>query len=257
MIAKPVVILSKSLFVYLILCTAIFLMLRMVADYSALRDDVDFLRFKQAYVGYWWWKSAFYIHVFTAIFALMAGPVQFSETFLRDHRPLHRIIGRLYAYDILAINFPAGMVLAVFANGMLPGRIAFVLLDSLWFSFTLIAVVAARHGQIARHREFMIRSYSMTFFSNYSTVVEAHSFAQFSNRSSSSLHDRCLDGICSKPAAFRVVDPQPPPTRIRHRWKMNIDPRKNIPVKRMTRKLTTNATPETNTPAVSRLVEVR
>ena len=163
MIAKPVVILSKSLLVYLGLCTAIFLMLRLVADYSAFRDDIDFLRFKQAYVGYWWWKSAFYIHVFTAIFALMAGLVQFSKSFLRDHPLWHRIIGRLYAYDIIAINFPAGMVLAVFANGLLPGRIAFVLLDSLWFSFTLVAVAAARKGQIARHREFMIRSYSMTF----------------------------------------------------------------------------------------------
>lgn len=138
-------------------------MLRLVADYSAFRDDVDFLRFKQAYVGFWWWKSAFYIHVFTAIFALMAGLVQFSERFLHEHRPWHRIVGRMYAYNILAINFPAGMVLAVFANGQLPGRIAFVALDSLWFIFTLIAVAAARNSQIARHREFMIRSYFLTF----------------------------------------------------------------------------------------------
>jgi hypothetical protein len=55
------------------------------------------------------------------------------------------------------------MVLAVCANGLLPGRIAFVLLDCLWFSFTLIAVTTARKTQIARHREFMIRSYALTF----------------------------------------------------------------------------------------------
>jgi uncharacterized membrane protein len=154
--------LLKSVALYLALSVATFLMLRMALDYTAFRDDVDFLRFKQAYVGYWWWKSAFYVHVFSAVAALLAGFTQFSASVLRNHRPWHRIIGRIYAYDILVINFPTGMVLAVCANGLLPGRIAFVLLDCLWFSFTLIAVAAARNGQIARHREFMIRSYALT-----------------------------------------------------------------------------------------------
>jgi uncharacterized membrane protein len=153
----------KSALVYLVLCVATFLMLRMVLDYTALRDDVDFLRFKQAYVGYWWWKTSFYVHVFSAIGALLAGFTQFSSQILRQHRSIHRLMGRFYAYDILAINFPTGMVLAVCANGLLPGRIAFVLLDCLWFTFTLVAVVAIRRGQIARHRQFMVRSYALTF----------------------------------------------------------------------------------------------
>jgi uncharacterized membrane protein len=138
-------------------------MLRMLLDYAALRDDVDFLRFKPAYVGYWWWKTAFYVHVFSAIAALAAGFTQFSRLILREHRSWHRIMGRIYVYDILLINFPAGMVLAVCANGLLPGRVAFVLLDCLWFTFTLIAVAAASKNQIAMHREFMIRSYALTF----------------------------------------------------------------------------------------------
>jgi uncharacterized membrane protein len=154
--------LLKYVLGYLFLCVATFLMLRMVLDYSAFRDDVDFLRFKQAYVGYWWWKSAFYVHVFSSVGALLAGFTQFSNQILREHRFWHRLIGRIYAYDILVINFPAGMVLAVCANGLLPGRIAFVLLDCLWFTFTLVAVAAAREGQIGRHREFMIRSYALT-----------------------------------------------------------------------------------------------
>jgi len=155
--------LLKGMLVYLVLCVATFLMLRMVLDYTALRDDVDFLRFKQNFVGYWWWKLAFYAHVFSSLGALLAGFTQFSSQILREHRSWHRFIGRIYAYDILVINFPAGMVLAVCANGLLPGRIAFVLLDCLWFAFTLIAVAAAREGHIARHREFMVRSYALTF----------------------------------------------------------------------------------------------
>jgi predicted membrane protein DUF2306 len=55
------------------------------------------------------------------------------------------------------------MVLALCANGLLPGRLAFVLLDSLWFTFTLVGVVAVRRGDLSRHRAMMIRSYALTF----------------------------------------------------------------------------------------------
>jgi hypothetical protein len=101
--------------------------------------------------------------LFTAILALLAGFTQFSPVFLQDHRRLHRLIGRLCAYDILFVNFPVGMVLALCENGLLPGRIAFVLLDSLWFTFTLFGVLAARRGQFSRHRAMMTRSYALTF----------------------------------------------------------------------------------------------
>jgi uncharacterized membrane protein len=160
---KDVGLFLRGLAVYLVLCVATYLMLRILGDYTAFRDDVGFLRFKQAYVGYWWWKLAFYVHVFTAILALLAGFTQFSDHLLADHRRWHRLVGRVYAYDILLVNFPSGMVLAFCANGLLPGRIAFMLLDSLWFTFTLLGVQAARRGQIDKHRAFMLRSYALTF----------------------------------------------------------------------------------------------
>jgi hypothetical protein len=160
---KIVVPFLRTFFVYFVLCVGTYLMLRMIADYTAFRDNVDFLRFKQAYIGYWWWKLAFYVHVFSAVFALMAGFTQFSADILWTRPHIHRLAGRLYAYDILVVNFPAGMVLAVCANGLLPGRIAFILLDCLWFTFTFLGVMAARNGRFRRHKEFMIRSYALTF----------------------------------------------------------------------------------------------
>jgi uncharacterized membrane protein len=153
---------AKSLFIYLVLCITTYLMLRILIDYTAFRNDVGFLRFKASYVNYPWWRAAFYVHVFTAILALLAGFTQFSNLILQDHRRLHRLVGRIYAYDILIVNFPAGMVLALCANGLLPGRIAFVLLDSLWFTFTLLGVLADRRGQLSQHRAMMIRSYALT-----------------------------------------------------------------------------------------------
>jgi uncharacterized membrane protein len=160
---KSIGTLINSFFIYLILCTATFLMLRVIAQYSTFQDNIGFLQFKQDYIHDPVWKAAFYVHVFSAILALMAGFTQFSSDFLKNNKRLHRIIGRIYAWDILAINFPAGMIMAVNANGHLPSRIAFVILDCLWFGFTFLAVLAARKGKIAEHRRFMIRSYALTF----------------------------------------------------------------------------------------------
>ena len=87
---------AKSLLVYLVLCVATYLMLRILIDYTAFRDDVGFLRFKTAYVNYPWWKAAFYTHVFTAILALVAGFTQFSSLVLQDHRRLHQVVGRIH-----------------------------------------------------------------------------------------------------------------------------------------------------------------
>lgn len=160
---KIVAFIARNLFVYLVLCVGTFLMLRLTASYLAFRDDVEFLRFKQDYIHNPVWKAAFYVHVFTAIIALLAGFTQFSPDFLKRYKKLHRLIGRLYAWDILVINFPAAMIMAIYANGHLPSKIAFVILDCLWFWFTYKAVIAARQKRFTEHRQFMIRSYALTF----------------------------------------------------------------------------------------------
>jgi uncharacterized membrane protein len=153
----------RTFLIYFILCIVTFLMLRLIIDYSAFHDDTRFLRYKQDYIHNRTWIIAFYVHVFTSILTLMAGFTQFSGDFLKNHRSLHRLIGRIYAITILFINFPAGMILAVNANGLLPSRIAFTLLDCGWFFFTAKAVLAARQGRIKEHKQYMIRSYALTF----------------------------------------------------------------------------------------------
>lgn len=153
----------KQLLIYALLCTGVFLMLRIITAYFAFDDQNGFLQVKQDYLHNGFWKTAFYIHVFSSIFTLIAGFTQFSGYILKHHRRLHRFMGRLYAYDILLINFPAGMVIAVYANGHLPTKIAFIILDSLWFLFTYKAVAAVKKRDIITHRKFMILSYALTF----------------------------------------------------------------------------------------------
>jgi uncharacterized membrane protein len=152
----------KTFIGFLVLNVGVFLMLQLVVGYSAFDDQIGFLREKQAYLHLPVWKTAFYIHVFTSILTLLAGFTQFSAHMLARHRRLHRILGRIYAFNILFINFPAGLVMAVYANGQLPSKVAFLILDSLWFWFTLRAVLEARRGRIQQHRDYMVRSYALT-----------------------------------------------------------------------------------------------
>jgi uncharacterized membrane protein len=152
----------RTFFIYLLLSAGTFLMLQTILKYTTFEDDVEFLEFKQDYLHITTWKVAFYVHVFSSIFTLLAGLTQFSDYILKNYKKLHRFIGRLYAYDILLINFPAGMIMAVYANGYLPSKIAFVILDCLWFYFTWRAVQEARRKNIMAHKQFMIRSYALT-----------------------------------------------------------------------------------------------
>ena len=137
-------------------------MLRGIVRYYPMQDNIGFLQFKQQYIHIIPWKIAFYTHVFSIIFALLAGFTQFSNFILQKHKPLHRILGKIYAYDILFINFPAAMIMAIYANGLLPTKTAFVILDCLWTWFTYKAVVEIKHKNITAHKQFMIRSYALT-----------------------------------------------------------------------------------------------
>ena len=160
---KAVLSLLRLLAAYVVLNMGIFLMLNIIIQYTSFEDRVGFLEFKQDYLSITPWKIAFYVHVFSSIFTLLAGITQFSPEILKNHRRLHRLLGRIYAWNIILINFPVGLIMAVYANGHWPSKLAFLILDSLWFWFTLKAVIAIKKGDIVRHREHMIRSYALTF----------------------------------------------------------------------------------------------
>ena len=53
--------------------------------------------------------------------------------------------------------------MGIYANGGLIGKTAFILLDIFWFSFTYKAYSCALNKDFIRHKNFMIRSYALTF----------------------------------------------------------------------------------------------
>lgn len=138
------------------------LMLKTISQYTTLDKTVGFLAFKQQVVNNPYWMGFFYIHIFSITLCLLAGLTQFSTQFLRENRSLHKIIGKMYVYNILIINVPACFVLGLFSNGGLIGITGFLIQDMLWAYFTVVAVASIRKGNIIRHKNYMILSYAVT-----------------------------------------------------------------------------------------------
>ncbi|MBI1221808.1 MAG: DUF2306 domain-containing protein [Bacteroidetes bacterium] len=138
-------------------------MLLAIVQYADGKLTTGFLAYKQDYISNAFWLGGFYVHVGTSIFCLIAGFTQFSGFIRREFPKIHRGVGKVYIFSILFINFPAGLILAVHANGGLSNRIAFTILALLWFTFTLKAWISIRNKNITEHYRFMVRSYALTF----------------------------------------------------------------------------------------------
>jgi Predicted membrane protein (DUF2306) len=138
------------------------LMVRITVQYIPVQTDVAFLQIKQSYIHIKPWFVSFYIHVYTSLFALVAGFTQFWRWLLRRHKQWHRRMGYLYIVTVVFISGPASLVMGWYANGGLGSRIAFLLLGTLWIFFTVKAWQKALAKDIAAHKRFMIRSYALT-----------------------------------------------------------------------------------------------
>jgi hypothetical protein len=125
--------------------------------------DNGFLLTKTEAVRYSVYLPAFYIHIVTGSIVLIIGVFQLSQWIRSRYTAWHRPAGRVYIFVILFLTAPSGFVMALYANGGLPASIAFALLALLWWFFTWKGFQNARHKHWAVHREFMMRSYALTF----------------------------------------------------------------------------------------------
>jgi hypothetical protein len=97
-------------------------------------------------------------HTLFGVMALLAGPMQFSSRLRQRHPQFHRVLGRLYLISVF-IGALTGVGLAAGRPGM-PGT---SMQAAAWIVCTTAAFITARNRQIAQHRQWMIRSYAVTF----------------------------------------------------------------------------------------------
>lgn len=106
------------------------------------------------------WHDRFLLvpHALCGIIALLSGPLQFSTRLRRKYLPFHRVLGRVYVISVL---IAAGIALKLTQGSGL--EIATYVQSGSWIVCTLAAFLTARNGHIAQHRQWMVRSYAVTF----------------------------------------------------------------------------------------------
>jgi uncharacterized membrane protein len=102
------------------------------------------------------------VHIFGSAIALAVGPLQLSARRRARSIELHRWLGRIYVAGVLCGGV-AALVMARVSQGGLPAHVGFGLLGVLWLGSTAMAYARIRLGDQSAHREWMIRSYALTF----------------------------------------------------------------------------------------------
>jgi len=151
--------LGISLILYLFFC---YLMLNITLQYIPYDTDVAFLRIKQDEIGLDYYRIAFFTHVYTSMFALLAGFTQFSSKILQSYPRFHRFSGWLYLLAIIPLSGPSGLIMGYHANGGWSSQLAFCLLAICWIYFSVMALVYAKKKNWTKHRNFMYRSFALT-----------------------------------------------------------------------------------------------
>jgi uncharacterized membrane protein len=97
-------------------------------------------------------------HTLAGIFALLIGPINFSSRVRQRYLKFHRVLGRIYVISVF-VGAATGVALASGRPGF-PGTCGQA---AAWVVCTTAAFITARNRQIIQHRQWMARSYAVTF----------------------------------------------------------------------------------------------
>ena len=108
------------------------------------------------------YQIGFYSHVVGGGIALISGAFQFFPKWRQKRITLHRFLGRIYVIAC-AWGGISGLGIALYATGGTPAKIGFTSLALLWLYTTSMAYTTIKGKNIEAHREWMLRSYALTF----------------------------------------------------------------------------------------------
>lgn len=103
--------------------------------------------------------------------ALCLGASQFSARLRQRHVQVHRILGRCYVTSV-AIAAPVSIAVTLLRNEP-PLRLVVYTQASLWLLTTAVAFYCIRRRNYQQHRQWMMRSYSITLIFLTDRVLDA------------------------------------------------------------------------------------
>ena len=111
---------------------------------------------------YWTRRLLLFLHINGGTLALLAGPWQFWTGLRQRHLQVHRWTGRLYLLGVV-IGLVGAVGLAVTTTYGWGFEVGLMGLASAWVITSATAYYTIRKGLVQLHKEWMIRSYVVTF----------------------------------------------------------------------------------------------
>ena len=153
-VAKPPSVLSRLLWAAL-LTLVVYFVWKYALHYFVFTPE--------SYGTYFWPRFSWVVpHVASGLIAIAIGPLQFASRIRRDYLPFHRIAGRVYVVAVLTGSI-AALGLAWRIDGSPAYSLGLAGLAVAWLTTTLMAFVAIRRKNLEQHRQWMVRSYVVTF----------------------------------------------------------------------------------------------
>jgi len=112
--------------------------------------------------NYWSLRGWLMMHITGGMTALLTGPFQFWTGFRLRYARLHRWMGRIFLCGV-AVGSIGAFRMAIGTTGGWPFGFSLLALDTAWFTSAAMAYYAIMKRRIPIHKEWMVRTYVVTF----------------------------------------------------------------------------------------------
>lgn len=141
------------------------LFLIVFAGRFVIKDALPYFGFTEEIYGRFWnYKWSLIGHVSAGLLALLIGPIQFSKAFRTNYPTIHKRLGKIYLIAILVGSISSTFL--AWTSGLKihwTWALALQGLSFAWIITSTMAYISIRRKRIQQHKEWMIRSYVVTF----------------------------------------------------------------------------------------------
>ena len=138
--------------------------LALLAVWFIARSALPYFNVSPDHYGPYFWprRWGLVLHIAGGVIALTVGLAQLWLGLTNRVAALHRALGKLYV-GVIVVASIAGFYLALTITGNAPYAAGLFFLCVAWVITTSMAVLAIRRRNLHQHREWMMRSYAVTF----------------------------------------------------------------------------------------------
>lgn len=131
--------------------------------YFVLSNVPEYFIWSEETYGYYWPRAGYLLpHVLGGLVAIVIGPFQFWSRIRNTYPKVHRISGRIYLISVV-IGAVGGMVMAATTTRNFAYASGLFALALVWLVTAAMAYTAVRRRNFIQHKQWMIRSYVVTF----------------------------------------------------------------------------------------------